>query len=153
MAGLGTMHVSHFPFERCAQVVGLAITCPCSCHQPSSLTPSSTNRISQSIMTCTPLLAAEADIPLPFPPTAPSLQNTFGAFLICTFLGFLIYGITSHQAYRYFRLYPSDRKTLKIFVLFLGLLDTVHTITNAHACYHYLITNYFNPCKLAEGVW
>ncbi|TFK84793.1 hypothetical protein K466DRAFT_588629 [Polyporus arcularius HHB13444] len=101
-------------------------------------------------MECPQLLTEGA--PLPFPPV-PSLQNTFGAFLICTCLGCTLFGLTSHQTYRYFRLYPTDKRGMKLLIGLILCLDMLHTITNVHACYHYLITNYFNPCALNEGVW
>ncbi|KAI0709723.1 hypothetical protein C8Q76DRAFT_798523 [Earliella scabrosa] len=101
---------------------------------------------------CYELMQGNGGHRLPYP-HAPSLQNTFGAFLICTCLGCMLFGLTAHQTYRYFRLYPSDRPTMKSFVIILLGLDIIHTITSIHVCYHYLVLNFFNPCALLEGVW
>ncbi|KAI9056777.1 hypothetical protein FKP32DRAFT_1681943 [Trametes sanguinea] len=82
-----------------------------------------------------------------------TLENTFGAYLVCTCLGCMLFGLTTHQTYRYFRLYPSDSKSLKSLVILVLGLDVVHTILTVHICYFYLVTNYFHPERLAEGVW
>ena len=67
-------------------------------------------------------------------PQVPHLDNTFGAVLIGTFIGLMcvssaspgdpplvlmyhsLYGITLHQSYRYFRMYPADLPILKFLV-------------------------------------
>ncbi|KAI0636270.1 hypothetical protein C8Q77DRAFT_636208 [Trametes polyzona] len=81
----------------------------------------------------------------------PPLQDTFGAYLICTCIGCMLFGLTTHQTYRYYRLYPTDGISLKVGSL-LGL-DILHTITSIHVCYYYLVTNYFNPESMGTGVW
>ncbi|KAI0750004.1 hypothetical protein C8Q80DRAFT_663083 [Daedaleopsis nitida] len=86
-------------------------------------------------------------------PQVPSLDNTFGAVLIGTILGSILYGLTSHQSYRYYRLYPTDPLLLKLMVFVIWCLDTFHTILSMHVCYYYLITNYFDPEKLLVGIW
>ncbi|KAI0363611.1 hypothetical protein BV20DRAFT_118590 [Pilatotrama ljubarskyi] len=83
----------------------------------------------------------------------PSLQDTFGAYLICTCLGCMLFGLTTHQTYRYYRLYPTDGISLKFLVASLLALDILHTITSIHVCYFYLVTNYFNPLSMSTGVW
>ncbi|KAI0788185.1 hypothetical protein C8Q74DRAFT_663480 [Fomes fomentarius] len=86
-------------------------------------------------------------------PQVPSLDNTFGAVLIGTIIGAILYGLTSHQTYRYYRLYPTDPRLLKLMVLVLWGLDTFHTVLSLHVCYFYLISNYLNPERLLSGVW
>ncbi|KAL1949865.1 hypothetical protein VTO73DRAFT_8746 [Trametes versicolor] len=83
----------------------------------------------------------------------PPLQDTFGAYLICTCIGCMLFGLTTHQTYRYYRLYPTDAVSLKTLVASLLALDILHTITSIHVCYHYLVTNYFNPLSMGTGVW
>ncbi|KAI0788096.1 hypothetical protein C8Q74DRAFT_1195914 [Fomes fomentarius] len=46
----------------------------------------------------------------------PSLDNTFGAVLLGTCAGLVLFGLTVHQSYRYFRMYPQDSSVLKIMV-------------------------------------
>ncbi|KAM5544715.1 hypothetical protein V8D89_001613 [Ganoderma adspersum] len=83
----------------------------------------------------------------------PALDNTFGAILIGTFLGLMLYGLSLHQTYRYFRMYPRDTLLLKATIICLSVLDTVHSIACMHASYFYLVTNYFKPLALLSGVW
>ncbi|KAI0648726.1 hypothetical protein C8Q79DRAFT_466913 [Trametes meyenii] len=83
----------------------------------------------------------------------PTIANTFGAWLVCASVGCMLFGLTTHQTYRYFRLYPTDGIALKALVLGLLLLDMLHTVTNIHICYYYFVTNYLKPWALASGVW
>ncbi|EIW57896.1 uncharacterized protein TRAVEDRAFT_59396 [Trametes versicolor FP-101664 SS1] len=84
---------------------------------------------------------------------AVDLERTFGAYLICNCVACIMFGLTTHQTYRYYRLYPTDHLSLKILVFVILMLDVVHTISGIHICYFYLVTNYFNPARLADGVW
>ncbi|OBZ66890.1 hypothetical protein A0H81_13211 [Grifola frondosa] len=102
----------------------------------------------------------------------PSLDDTFGALLIGTCLAAMLYGLTTHQCYRYLRLYPADGWGLKSMVACLWLLDTFHTTLSVHTwwaipyighltqhlislipSYFYLVTSYSNPESLPNGVW
>ncbi|PIL32221.1 hypothetical protein GSI_05466 [Ganoderma sinense ZZ0214-1] len=91
--------------------------------------------------------------PLDLLPKIPPLDNTFGAVLIGTFIGLLLYGITLHQSYRYFRMYPADLPILKCLVSFVLVLETVSSALSMHVCYRYLVTNYFHPQALMGGEW
>ncbi|KAI0648821.1 hypothetical protein C8Q79DRAFT_475733 [Trametes meyenii] len=86
-------------------------------------------------------------------PKVPSLDKSFGAFLIATFIGLMLYGLTLHQSYRYYRLFPGDQRTLRVIVILTVILETVHIVLCMHVCYYYLVTNYFNPRALLDGVW
>ncbi|KAI1783607.1 hypothetical protein LXA43DRAFT_1102368 [Ganoderma leucocontextum] len=86
-------------------------------------------------------------------PKAPSLENTFGAVLLGTVFGAILYGLTSHQTYRYYRLYPTDPPYFKLMVFLVWGLDTLHTVLSIHVCYYYLISHYFDPERLLSGVW
>ncbi|OJT15861.1 hypothetical protein TRAPUB_1513 [Trametes pubescens] len=57
--------------------------------------------------------------PLALLPKVPALDNTFGAVLLGTFVGLILYGLTLHQSYRYLRLYPNDSRALKCLVAFV----------------------------------
>ncbi|TBU51503.1 hypothetical protein BD310DRAFT_982546 [Dichomitus squalens] len=85
-------------------------------------------------------------------PSVPSLDNTFGAVLIGTFLGLILYGLTVHQTLTYFRVYTADAFLLKFMIMCLALLDAGNAVVTMHACYYYLIANYFNPLALPYGV-
>ncbi|KAI0667840.1 hypothetical protein C8Q78DRAFT_291526 [Trametes maxima] len=86
-------------------------------------------------------------------PKVPSLDKSFGAFLIATFIGLMLYGLTLHQSYRYYRLFPEDQRILRVIVVSTVILETVHIVLCMHVCYYYLVTNYFNPLALLDGVW
>ncbi|KAI0739659.1 hypothetical protein C8Q80DRAFT_194979 [Daedaleopsis nitida] len=83
----------------------------------------------------------------------PSIGNTLGAILIGTFVTLMLYGLTVHQTYRYVCLYPNDPLLLKVMALGLFTMDTLHCGALIHLCYHYLVTNYFNPSASLENVW
>ncbi|PIL32541.1 hypothetical protein GSI_05244 [Ganoderma sinense ZZ0214-1] len=86
-------------------------------------------------------------------PHIPPLDNTFGALLIGTFVGLIQYGWTTHQSYRYFRMYGEDTWILKSLVAGVLVLETFHSVLCMHLSYFYLTTNYFNPKALQVGVW
>ncbi|KAI0694305.1 hypothetical protein C8T65DRAFT_57102 [Cerioporus squamosus] len=83
----------------------------------------------------------------------PSLDSTYGAVLIGTFVSLILYGVTLHQIYRYFRTYIDDPMVLKAMVTCVLLLETLVSIMTMHTCYYYLITYYFQPTVLLVGVW
>ncbi|KAI9058010.1 hypothetical protein FKP32DRAFT_1293009 [Trametes sanguinea] len=91
--------------------------------------------------------------PLELLPKVPSLNNTYGAFLLGTFIGLMLYGLTLHQTYRYYRLFPGDLKIIRAFVITTLVLETIHTVLCMHICYFYLVLNYANPSALLNGVW
>ncbi|TBU25189.1 hypothetical protein BD311DRAFT_765041 [Dichomitus squalens] len=86
-------------------------------------------------------------------PQLPSLANTYGAIFIGNCVALMLYGLTTYQTYRYFRLYPKDSIFLKGLVAVIFLSETVHAILPIHMCYYHLIKNYFNPQTLADDTW
>ncbi|KAI0706344.1 hypothetical protein C8Q76DRAFT_800793 [Earliella scabrosa] len=99
----------------------------------------------------------------------PRLDASFGAVLVGTYVSLVLYGLTIHQAFRYFRIYKQDVPRLKILVATLLVADTVFVVLCAHAryafpakvislphestSYFYLVRNYFKPLSLVEGTW
>ncbi|KAI0654618.1 hypothetical protein C8Q70DRAFT_1058213 [Cubamyces menziesii] len=83
----------------------------------------------------------------------PSLSGTVGTYALGTFVSLILYGVSCLQLYRYGRLYPSDSVYLKVLVVTLMLWETLHSVATMHSCYYYLVTNYFNPLALVNGVW
>ncbi|TFK91570.1 hypothetical protein K466DRAFT_595994 [Polyporus arcularius HHB13444] len=83
----------------------------------------------------------------------PRLDASFGAILVGTYVSLVLYGLTVHQAFRYFRIYREDVPRLKYLVTTLLLADTVYLVLCMHACYFYLIKNYFKPLALVNGTW
>ncbi|KAH9902450.1 hypothetical protein C8Q73DRAFT_785126 [Cubamyces lactineus] len=86
-------------------------------------------------------------------PKIPALDNSYGAMLLGTSFGLMLYGLTLHQTYRYFRLYPKDLALFKGFVISIVTMETLHTVIWMIACYHFLITDYFNATSLLTGHW
>ncbi|KAI1790102.1 hypothetical protein LXA43DRAFT_1083541 [Ganoderma leucocontextum] len=81
------------------------------------------------------------------------IPQTLGADLLGTFFGLVLYGLSVHQLYRYFRLFPSDAFFIRILVALVMTFETVHTVLTMHFCYNFLVTNYFNPVAFLNGVW
>ncbi|KAH7921583.1 hypothetical protein BV22DRAFT_1132172 [Leucogyrophana mollusca] len=82
-----------------------------------------------------------------------SLDSTMGALLIGSLIGTALFGLTLHQFFRYFRMYPGDPLRLKVMVAVLWALDSVHVIFIMHTCYHYLVSYYLQPLELLTGFW
>ncbi|TBU55179.1 hypothetical protein BD310DRAFT_826347 [Dichomitus squalens] len=53
-------------------------------------------------------------------PPVPSLNSTFGAMLIGTFTGLVLYGLSLHQTLHYFLTYTGDTRLLKLMILCLS---------------------------------
>ncbi|KAI0332865.1 hypothetical protein GY45DRAFT_1368857 [Cubamyces sp. BRFM 1775] len=107
----------------------------------------------------TPLHSAASGSSVAAPPLlpikVPALDNTFGALLLGSFFGFILYGLTLHQVYRYFRFpaYEKDPIYVKLTVISVLILETLHTALAMHLCYYYLVQNYFRPQALLKGIW
>ncbi|KAI0828127.1 hypothetical protein BC628DRAFT_91647 [Trametes gibbosa] len=87
------------------------------------------------------------------PMKPPPLDNTLGALLLGSCVGFMAYGVMLHQAYRYFRMYRGDRPALKGLVVAVILAETFHTILCIISCYEFLVSNYFDPVYLLGIHW
>ncbi|TFK91289.1 hypothetical protein K466DRAFT_660207 [Polyporus arcularius HHB13444] len=81
-------------------------------------------------------------------PVFPKLDNTLGAYFVATYIGVIFYGITIQQAFRYYRLYPSDNKLLKGLVIVVFVFETFHTILCIHVCYFSAMLKFTNPLAL-----
>ncbi|PIL29306.1 hypothetical protein GSI_09357 [Ganoderma sinense ZZ0214-1] len=79
-----------------------------------------------------------------------SAKTALGNDLLQTFFGLILYGLAVHQSYRYFRLFPSDSRFIRILVVVDMTLQTVHTVFGMHSCYYLMVTHFFTP---TTGVW
>ncbi|KAH9896091.1 hypothetical protein C8Q73DRAFT_465352 [Cubamyces lactineus] len=86
-------------------------------------------------------------------PGVPSLNSTYGAVLLGSYFGLMMYGFNLHQAYRYARLFPGDQLFLKAVVVAVLILESFHTVLCMHMSYYYLAVNYFDPLALLSGSW
>ncbi|KAI0363657.1 hypothetical protein BV20DRAFT_96836 [Pilatotrama ljubarskyi] len=82
-----------------------------------------------------------------------SLDDTYGAYLLGTFMSLILYGVSIHQCYRYRRLYPTDTLYIRSLVGILMLLETLQMTLLMFTCYYYLVSNYFNVAVFNNGVW
>ncbi|KAI1790087.1 hypothetical protein LXA43DRAFT_530843 [Ganoderma leucocontextum] len=81
----------------------------------------------------------------------PSNRAALGIDLLQTFFGLILYGLSVHQSYRYFQLFPSDARFIRILVVLVMALETVHTVFGMHSCYYLMVTHFFSPAS--TGVW
>ncbi|KAH9939741.1 uncharacterized protein BXZ73DRAFT_99373 [Epithele typhae] len=86
------------------------------------------------------------------PCNAPSLDAMYGAVLIGTFVGLILYGITLYQSMRFFALYPRESMLLRSLVIGIIVFESIFSVLTMHICYFYLVTNYSHPERLAFGV-
>jgi len=68
-------------------------------------------------------------------------------------IAMVMYGTIVLQVYFYTITYPSDPMRIKLLVMFMWLLETVHSVFVAHFNYYYLVTSYGHPQNLQYGVW
>ncbi|KAI0759602.1 hypothetical protein BD413DRAFT_272328 [Trametes elegans] len=85
--------------------------------------------------------------------TLPPITETFGAILLGTFVGLILYGLNVHQTIRYLRNFPHDVQRLKSMVIIVFIVDTFHSVFGVHMCYYYLVMNAFHEDALLDGVW
>ncbi|KAL1938575.1 hypothetical protein VTO73DRAFT_11598 [Trametes versicolor] len=83
----------------------------------------------------------------------PPLDDTFGAYLVGTFIGLVLLGVTICQAYGYARAFPGDPLRLKILVALAVSLEIVSSGMNIHSNYYHMVTNFFHPENIGPGVW
>ncbi|KAI0636127.1 hypothetical protein C8Q77DRAFT_1155830 [Trametes polyzona] len=82
-----------------------------------------------------------------------ALQKTYGAYLIGTSFSLILYGVSVLQFYRYARLYPDDKPSIKTLVYVVMILETAQVPMLIHTCYWALVTHYFDPVALENGIW
>ncbi|KAI0643494.1 hypothetical protein C8Q79DRAFT_1012764 [Trametes meyenii] len=97
--------------------------------------------------------ATVVDLSIPVTLGLPSLDSTLGAVYVGMVVGVMLYGLTVHQTYRYFKLYPSDKFYVKTLVIVIVLLETLHSVLWVIVGYHYLITEALNIPGLLLGHW
>ncbi|KAG2758280.1 hypothetical protein P692DRAFT_201780179 [Suillus brevipes Sb2] len=87
-------------------------------------------------------------------PVLIDLGSTYGALFIGCMFASLLFGLTSIQAYVYFRTHTGRwTKFYRFIVLLLWTLDAVHLALTIHCVYYYLVTNFANFEALVTIVW
>ncbi|KAI0643492.1 hypothetical protein C8Q79DRAFT_1012762 [Trametes meyenii] len=83
----------------------------------------------------------------------PSLDSTIGSIYLGLVLGMMMYGLTVHQTYRYFKMYPSDRIYIKTLVTIIVALETMHSAIWVAFGYHYMVKEILDIAGLLRVYW
>jgi len=86
-------------------------------------------------------------------PTLASYAAPFGGCYVTICIAFILYGMTTIQAYACLRNFRADTIHIKTTVIAAWLLETVHTAFCIEFTYQYLIIGYGNPEMLAKIQW
>ncbi|VDB92590.1 unnamed protein product [Peniophora sp. CBMAI 1063] len=78
---------------------------------------------------------------------------TLGVLLIGIWFNTYLYGIVTYQFAAYWRTPFGDTLAVRGMVLFLFLVDTIHSASVLYMSWYYCVTNYDNPASLAVAVW
>ncbi|KAH9850850.1 hypothetical protein C2E23DRAFT_262409 [Lenzites betulinus] len=105
---------------------------------------------------------------------SPPYISTIGTVVLGGVMGLMLYGLTLHQTYRYYRLGPPDSISMKVFVrptpchigghvlpesncddkvFAIFCLETFHVALWLMTGYHYLVVDPFITGSLAHGHW
>ncbi|KAI0324718.1 hypothetical protein GY45DRAFT_1331264 [Cubamyces sp. BRFM 1775] len=80
--------------------------------------------------------------------------GSVGPIYIGVTLGMMLYGLTLHQAYRYYKHYPEDPLLYpKGLVTIILLLETLHTIVWMYIGYRYMVIEAFNFPDILNSHW
>ncbi|KAH9884530.1 hypothetical protein C8Q73DRAFT_796237 [Cubamyces lactineus] len=88
----------------------------------------------------------------------PSLGTTLGPIYLGVTMGMMLYGLTIHQAYRYYKHCPEDRffypKGIVSLILQVPLaFETVHTVVWMYLGYRYLVIEAFDIGGILASHW
>ncbi|KAL7284870.1 hypothetical protein ACG7TL_002183 [Trametes sanguinea] len=86
------------------------------------------------------------------PSSQPLKEDLLGQLIGFTFATTL-YGISLMQGYMYYRKYERDSRRLKTLVAVMLILDTLTSVTMAHAWYTYVVLDFGKPTGLLHIVW
>ncbi|KAH9896086.1 hypothetical protein C8Q73DRAFT_758634 [Cubamyces lactineus] len=90
---------------------------------------------------------------LQIPPGTVRLDDTLGAAFLGHTVTTLLYGITTLQAFIYYRRNQKDGIKLKLSVFVLWILDSVHAGLITGAIYWYCITSFTNLLAIQQPIW
>ncbi|KAJ3512286.1 hypothetical protein NLJ89_g3605 [Agrocybe chaxingu] len=82
-----------------------------------------------------------------------NLGPTLGVLVLGVFLNTYLYGIVSYQYMAYANTKFNDPLWMKVTVLSLFLLDTVHTASLIHMVWHYSISHFGDVAALSNNIW
>ncbi|RXW13424.1 hypothetical protein EST38_g12432 [Candolleomyces aberdarensis] len=79
--------------------------------------------------------------------------KTFGALMVGGIIATLFCGITQAQVFVFFKLYPNDRFPIKLLVLAVWILDTLHTVFITHSLWDHLIDHFGDVARIDWVPW
>ncbi|KAI9463138.1 hypothetical protein HD554DRAFT_2027300, partial [Boletus coccyginus] len=80
-------------------------------------------------------------------------DRMIGTLEVGIFFNTFLYGLVTYQFAAYSRRKFNDRPATKYMVLFLFILDTVHSASAIYMAWDYTVTNFDNPAALAVAEW
>ncbi|KAI0714566.1 hypothetical protein C8Q76DRAFT_727190 [Earliella scabrosa] len=95
----------------------------------------------ESVMAALAHLAPRQDAP-PGVDLHKQLAESMGAVLIGSLIALFLSGAVWMQVFLYWQLYPKDALRIKIMVMFVWLLDTLHSVMTITANWQYLIDDF-----------
>ncbi|KLO13137.1 hypothetical protein SCHPADRAFT_379237 [Schizopora paradoxa] len=86
-------------------------------------------------------------------PLDSTLLPSMGVTLVGAYTSAILFGLTSHQVFRYFRMFPRDHFILQRLVLILWCLIAASSIFIMHQSYYYLVSRRLQINFLVRPVW
>jgi len=83
----------------------------------------------------------------------PGYEKTIGTLLVGIVFNTFLYGLVMFQFATYYRTKFNDPLPIKLMVLFLFLIDNVHSIAVIYMLWEYCVTNFDNPAILSVALW
>ncbi|KAH8079816.1 hypothetical protein BXZ70DRAFT_960640 [Cristinia sonorae] len=83
----------------------------------------------------------------------PGYEKTIGTLLVGIVFNTFLYGLVMFQFASYYRTKFNDPLPIKLMVLFLFVIDNVHSIAVIYMLWEYCVTNFDNPDILNYALW
>lgn len=80
-------------------------------------------------------------------------NSTLGAMFLGQFATAVLYGITSLQAFFYYKQHPRDPPLIRWLVCGLWCLDSLHMALIEYAAYYYMVLNFADPFDIVKPIW
>ncbi|KAI0089009.1 hypothetical protein BDY19DRAFT_162624 [Irpex rosettiformis] len=82
----------------------------------------------------------------------PYIESFMGPCFVVIWLSFILYGVFLAQVYFYLITY-NDSFPIKLFVILLWGLETLHVAFCIHVMYTYLLINFATPERIVRVIW
>ncbi|KLO19243.1 hypothetical protein SCHPADRAFT_935568 [Schizopora paradoxa] len=86
-------------------------------------------------------------------PLPASTDRGIATSILGSLFATILYGLTSHQAFRYLRVFQGDPSYLKVLVTVLWTLLTISSMSIMHLNYYYFVTKRSQVEFLSDAVW